>query len=222
MKWVMALAFVAVAAPAAGQPQSDPRFTVGAGITWSGGYAIGDASGVYRTNASGTTPPPFTLFSTASDIAHVTGFDTRVGYAPWPSISIEGGASINFPHVTVAVTNDVESSPQTLEGERLQQYLFDAGVVWRLPMAPPLGLMPFVTAGGGYLRQLHEERTLVETGQIYYVGGGARYWVRRPALSGPAMALNALVRANIRNSGIDFENKSRVFPVFALHLLLQL
>ena len=40
-------------------------------------------------------------------------------------------------------------------------------------------ILPFVTGGGGYLRQLHEGDTLAETGRIYYVGGGARSrWCR--------------------------------------------
>ena len=30
----------------------------------------------------------------------------------------------------------------------------------------------FVSGGAGYLRQLHEEQTLVETGWSSYVGGG--------------------------------------------------
>ena len=39
------------------------------------------------------------------------------------------------------------------------------------------GLRPFVTAGGGYLRQLHEGLTVIEEGRVFYVGGGARYWI---------------------------------------------
>ena len=35
-------------------------------------------------------------------------------------------------------------------------------------------ITPFVMGGGGYLRQLDEPRTTVETGALFYGGGGAR------------------------------------------------
>ena len=60
-----------------------------------------------------------------------------------------------------------------------QQYLFDGGAdVAAADSASGSRLAPFVAGGAGYLRQLHEDRTLAETGQIYYAGGGARYWLR--------------------------------------------
>ena len=39
--------------------------------------------------------------------------------------------------------------------------------------------MPFASAGGGYLRQLYEDRVLVETGRTVYAGGGVK-WRSRP------------------------------------------
>ena len=95
-------------------------------------------------------------------------------------------------------------------------------MVWHLPRRGGARLRPFVIGGGGYLRQLHEERTLVETGQLYYFGFGARYWLRGGSGTARAFGLRGDLRANLRRGGIDFEDKNRVFPTLAVHLFLSL
>ncbi len=46
--------------------------------------------------------------------------------------------------------------------------------VW-YPLSPATSrVRPFVTGGGGYLRQLHEGETLAVTGQFYEIGGGVK------------------------------------------------
>lgn len=95
-------------------------------------------------------------------------------------------------------------------------------MVWHLPRRGSARLRPFVVGGGGYLRQLHEERTLVETGQLYYGGFGARYWLRGGSGTARAFGLRGDLRANLRRGGIDFEDKNRVFPTLAVHLFLSL
>ena len=67
----------------------------------------------------------------------------------------------------------------TLDAEHWSQYIVDVGVL----VADSRGwartrVRPFVIGGGGYLRQLYDERTLVETGSVYYAGAGVRYWLR--------------------------------------------
>ena len=75
------------------------------------------------------------------------------------------------------------------------------------------GLRPFVTAGGGYLRQLHEGLTVIEEGQVFYVGGGARYWIFARARGVPrAGGLRADVRLNVLTGGIVVDDRSRRHP----------
>lgn len=198
------------------------RFVLDGGVVWSGRYAIGDATAQLRSNAVGTTPPPFTLFSASSAVGSVAQSSVRLGFALTPQLLIEGGASFGMPRVGIEISQDTEVGAQTLAGEQLKQYCFDGAVVWHLPVRLGSRARPFVIGGGGYLRQLHEERTLVETGQIYYGGVGARYWLRGGAGTTRSFGLRTDLRANVRRGGIDFENKVRVFPTLAVHLFLSL
>ena len=198
------------------------RVVLDGGMTWSGGYAVGDVNAQLRGNAPGSTPPPFTLFSASSDVSRTPGLSVRVGVTLTPQLIIEGGGSFAMPRVGFAIAQDPEVGAQRIEGEQLKQYVVDAALVWHLPLRLGSRARPFVIGGGGYLRQLHEERTLVETGQVYYGGVGARYWLRGGAATARSFGIRADVRANVRRGGIDFENKVRVFPALAAHLFLSL
>ena len=54
-------------------------------------------------------------------------------------------------------------------------------------------------AGAGYLRQLHQDRTLIEHGQIFYAGGGLRYWLRGG--DGMTVARSACAPTRARRGG---------------------
>lgn len=220
--WVLrclgALALSAWNDPAFAQSAEAPmlrahRVTASGGLTWSGSYPIGDANAILRTNATGTVPPPFTLFSAASTVESVAGVEGRVGFTLTRSLAIEAGASFARPQVSFSITQDREVESQALEGEALQQYVFDAGAVWQLPVRLGRRARPFVSGGAGYLRQLHQERTLVETGQVYYAGGGLRYWIRGGNVTSRSLGLRADVRAIWKKGGIDFEDRTRLHPL---------
>jgi hypothetical protein len=74
--------------------------------------------------------------------------------------------------------------------------------------------MPFATAGAGYLRQLHEGATLVQTGRTYHVGGGATIallsrdrgqWLKQ-------MGVRVDVGAEVRNGGVALDGRSHAEP----------
>ena len=81
-------------------------------------------------------------------------------------------------------------------------------------------LAPFVSGGATFLRQLHEDRTLAETGQIVYAGGGARYWLRGGNGAGRSFGLRGDARVNVRRNGIDFEDKMRIYPTVSLSVFV--
>ena len=84
-----------------------------------------------------------------------------------------------FTSLRTRVTSDAEGAAALTVEERLDQYFFDASVVLLLDALRFGGAtVPFVSGGAGYLRQLHEGRTLVESGQVYHGGGGIRHWLR--------------------------------------------
>lgn len=198
------------------------RVVLETGAVWSGGYSIGGVNAQLRSNATGPAPPPFTLFAARSDIRSASSVMARVGFAVTPRLAIEAGGSFGRPRLGTEISRDVEAAGQTLEGEQLQQYFIEGAVVWHLPVRFGPRVRPFVIGGGGYLRQLHEERTLVETGQIYYGGVGARYWIRGGSGRARSLGLRGDLRGNLRRGGIDFANKVRVFPTLAVSLFLSL
>ncbi len=155
------------------------QVTVGAGVVWSGGYDIGDATASCAATAPAATPPPIHAVhgGLARDAGHRAGIAGRLRRRR-ERLAVEFGLAFARPHVGVEIAGDAEAPSQELPGEELQQYVFDGGVTWQLPMRMGARMAPFVSGGAAFLRQLHEDRTLAETGQIYYAGGGARYWLR--------------------------------------------
>jgi hypothetical protein len=198
------------------------RFVLDGGVVWSGGYSIGDVDADLRSNATGSTPPPFRLFSASSEVGGAPGVIARIGFSLTPQVVIEGGGSFGMPRIRTDISQDTETGSQQLEGEELKQYVIDGALVWHLPLRLGPRLRPFVLGGAGYLRQLHEERTLVETGQIYYGGIGARVWFRGGNGMDRSFGLRTDLRANFRRGGIDFDDKARVFPSLAVNLFLTL
>lgn len=188
------------------------RLTVAGGIVWSGSYAVGDNTAELRQSALGANPPPFTLFRAESSLGSAVGLEGRIGVALSPSIAIEGAVSWSKPQIDVTIVDDVEGGNAAFEGETTSQYIVEASVVWTLPFVrEDARLRPYVIGGGGYLRQLHEDNTLVETGQIYHVGGGAEYLLRGQDGRRRPLGVRGDVRAYIRKDGIEFEDKVRTY-----------
>jgi hypothetical protein len=198
------------------------RLVLEGGVVWSGGYSIGDTDAQLRGNGTGQAPPPYTWFSANSEVRPAASAIVRIGFTLSPALVLEGGGVFGMPRLAFAISGDAEAASQELEGEQLRQYLFDGALVWQLPMSMGRRTRPFVIGGAGYLRQLHQERTLVETGQVYYAGVGARYWLRGGVGGARSLGLRGDVRANFRRGGIDFEDKARLYPTAAVHLFLTL
>jgi len=209
---VMATAAFAQDSPAL----REHRVTINAGAIVLGGYDIGSSSAKLRGNGTGSTPSSFTLLVADSAFTRVTAPELRVGVSLTKRVAIEFGATFGHPRIGIGISGDAESAAQQLPGETLEQYLFDGGVNWQVPLNLGRHLAPFVTAGAGYLRQLHEDRTLVETGQNYYAGGGARYWLRGGHGEAWPAGLRGEFRVNMRRRGIDFEDKMRAYPTVSV------
>jgi hypothetical protein len=196
---------------------------VQAGVTWSGPYHVGDATAQLRGNAWGASTPPFTLFEADSRMSMAFAPECHVGFAITRSFAIDGGIAFSRPRIGVAITADAEAPSQQLDGERLDQYQLDARLTWQWPGRSMLRrLAPFAAVGGGYLRQLHEDRALAEPGWIYFAGGGARYFLRGGSGSSRDLGVRADARVNVRTGGIDFENKMRIYPTVTLTLFIGL
>ena len=198
------------------------RFTIGAGLVWSGAYDVGDSTAALRGNGPGPSTPPVALFTSEAHVTSATSPELRVGFAMTRDVVLEFGVSVTQPHIAVAIAGDAEAPSQHLPGEKLDQYLFEGGATWQLPVRVGTKLAPFIGGGFTFLRQLHEDRTLAETGQIYHAGGGARYFLRGGHGAGRALGLRGDARVNFRRNGIDFDNTMRTYSTFSLAVFVGL
>jgi len=115
--------------------------------------------------------------------------------------------------LNVALSNDTENAAPVVATETMQQLMVGGNVVWYLPAGGTARLAPFATGGGGYLRQLHEEGTLVDTGRYYQFGGGVKYlFFSRPAGRLAALGVRVEARAVLRAKGVAFDEKLHASP----------
>jgi hypothetical protein len=185
------------------------RLELAAGVGYLGGTSLGDADADLRSPSAG----PYRLFTTSSRLMGAPALDVRVGFDLSRRIGFEGHVLFGHPEVRTTVEGDAESAPTSEVVERLDQYLIDGGIVLRLDEFRVGGLRPFVTAGAGYLRQLHEGLTVIEGGRVFYVGGGARYWLfARPRGLPRAGGLRVDARLNVLSGGITVDDRSRRQP----------
>ncbi len=213
MRWVGGLALVlcAVSSSAAAQATNPgPRFNAGVGVLWNGRQPVGDKAATETTATGGTS----TLFNTSSDLAGAAGVAGRIGVRLTRSLVAEVEAAYLKPQLRIAISGDSESAAAVTAAETIQQFTVGGGVLWYLPgreWSPRFA--PFATAGGGYLRQLHEQNTLLETGRYYQFGGGVSTLLvagRHFHLAG--VGVRADVRALIRSKGVAFDGGSKASP----------
>lgn len=180
---------------------------IGGGVTYVGGYDLGDAAAQLTRNTT-TGPAGFDLFTTASRVEPTWAVAGRVAYYLSWRFAIEGTVRYGQPVYRVDLSGDAEDAPDITAEEKLNQYIFAASALWHFGRAPSprTRVVPFVFGGAGYLRELHEGQELVETGIEYHAGAGVKYWFgatdRRFGLRGDA-------GVSFRDGGFDPEEKLR-------------
>jgi hypothetical protein len=189
--------------------QSDPphRIELGVGVRWIGSEPLGTRVATETTGSGGTSP----LFSTTSELAGAAGVDGRVGVRVSRFLVAEAEGTYLKPELRIAVSADAEGAAPVTATETIQQFTIGGNAVWYLPLRRQSSrFAPFVIGGGGYLRQLHESGTLVDTGSFYHVGGGVT------ALLGSGgrwhtkgVGVRADVQAFIRAHGVAFDDASK-------------
>jgi len=185
------------------------RVEVDAGGGILGGAGLGSADANLR--ASDPARRPFRLFGTGSRFASAPTFHVRAGVALTRRIGVEGGLLLSHPDLRTSISGDVENAPGITIAERIDQYGIDVGIVVTLSELSLGGrTVPFVAAGAGYLRQLHEGQTVVEQGRAYHAGGGVKHRLLsrdRGFLS--AAGVRADARVYLMSGGIAFEDRLR-------------
>jgi hypothetical protein len=202
-----AVVLLATAAPAAAQPPG--RLEIGGGARWIGSTSFGDIAAGETTFGGGTRD----LFQSSTDLEQSIGAEVRIGVRLTAFLQVEGTVALNRMDLTTRVSGDVEGAADTTAAERVTQYAFEGGALLPLARWRRGRLTPFAAGGAGYLRQVHEGKTLVDTGHSYYVGGGVKYLLtsgRTGKLK--ASGLRGDVRAVFSSTDIAPDDKLRAAP----------
>lgn len=222
------IALLAAAFPAAAQPAAAPSWrpwhpVVGVGATVNGGESLGSRTIESRAVAVGTTTPPgFTLFRADTRLDRGVAGDMVVLLPVTPSLAIELRGVAGRRTLTTRISADPEGATGTAASERVTEVEIGGGASWLLPAGPwPRRLRPFVAAGGAYLRQLHEDRILVETGSAWRADLGTHVWLRRPRGGrGTALGATAELGWHWRRGGITTVDGPRSSPAMTARLFV--
>jgi hypothetical protein len=190
------------AAPARAQKRHPLEATVG-GI-WMGGYSLGGRDANLIANQTGGGP--YTLFKTSSRVDSTAGLDARIGWRATRMLTIEGGLTWSQPQLSTRLSSDVEAAANVTATEKTSQYIIEGAVLAALTTRER-ALVPFVRAGFGYLRELHDGNSLVQTGQAFHVGGGATVWLGNIARQSIGLRLDG--RYYVLRNGLDLGKATR-------------
>ena len=182
----------------------------GGGIIWSTSVDGPEATAELTDN--GQTSGGLDLFTSEGRLENGAGLKATLAYYLSSAVAIEGGLRFSKPRLSYRLSDDFEDAPDLTAEETLSRYVITGSVVWHLRSGRGKRLIPFVVGGAGYIRDLHEENELVETGTEYHGGGGVKYWLgsgrRRWGLRGEAVM-------SIRDGGFDFRDGTRTAPVLS-------
>ena len=183
---------------------------IGGGVVWTGGFDQGSVS-AEETRNSTTDPAPFVLFTAKSRTQSVAGAQARFGLYLTREVSVEAGVEYGRPTLDTQLGDDAESADTVTATERLTRIVVDGSAVFHLSGLSFHGGrgMPFLRAGIGYLRELHEKNEVIETGSEYHAGGGVKVWFGQGK---HRVGFRADAGLSFRKGGADTPDTKRTVP----------
>ena len=185
----------------------------GGSIELSGGASFSpgfDLATVQAELTRSTQADGLELFRTDGEVSGFPGLYARVGVYLSRAIAVEGGLRFAKPEIRYRLSDDFESAEDETAAETASHYVFDGSVLFHLASLGGGRVMPFVSAGGGYIRELHENNELVETGNEFHATAGIKYWFgsgrRRFGLRGE-------FGVSSRQKGFEGTEERRTLPI---------
>jgi hypothetical protein len=204
---IAAAASVFLVLAAAASASAQVRVEIDAGGGFLGGASLGTADANLRANDR--TDQPYRLFTTDHRLARSGAFHVRAT-RPFGRWGLEGGLTISRPVLRAEASADREGASGLTITETMDQYFIEGAVVIALEKLRVGRALPFATAGAGYLRQLHEGRTVIEHGQLFQAGAGVKYpLVSRASGTVRSLGLRTDVRAYVMRGGVSMEDRPR-------------
>ncbi|HXG53959.1 MAG TPA: outer membrane beta-barrel protein [Vicinamibacterales bacterium] len=182
------------------------------GALWTGGTDQGNATATLTRNPS-TGSGAFELFRSDATVGSVVGLQARFGVYLSSSLSLEAGAQLARPELRVRLTGDSEGAPDVTATESITSYVFTGSVVYHVRRSGRF--RPFLLAGAGHVRDLHEGSDLVETGPEYHAGGGVKFWLGNGRRK---FGLRSDVGISARDGGVGADEERRIVPTAAISL----
>jgi hypothetical protein len=182
---------------------------ISGGGVWSPGFDTHSGQAQLTQSTQGSK---YDLFSFDGKVNGFPGLQARIGVYVSSAISVEGGIRYAKPRLDYRLSGDAESAADEAATETLSHYVIDGSILFHITSASFAGGrgVPFVSAGAGYLRELHEGNELVETGNELHVTGGIQYWFgggkHRFGLRGEAGLTS-------RQDGFDDDDARRTLPL---------
>jgi hypothetical protein len=180
------------------------RFEVGAGMRFVGPEPLG------RVDATETNPGggAFRLFTAESTLDSLLGVEARLGIRVTSALHLEATGSYGSSDLKVKLSADAENAAAITATERIGQYTVEGAAVMELTRWH-VGAhgVPFIAAGAGYVRALHEDRILVDEGALWHAGGGVNLLLRsnpdgRLGLVGIRLDARALFQSGVVSDGV--------------------
>jgi hypothetical protein len=189
---------------------------VSGGVVWIGGFT-GPTSTAELTR-NGEPSGGFDLFTTAAEMKARPGAAARISVFLSNRAAVEGGLRFSQPTVMYRLSGDAEEATDLTAEETLTRYVFTGSLVVHLrEMSPGVSAVPFLAIGAGYVRDLHEQNELLETGREFHGLIGFKYWFNAVAPS--RFGLRGEAGVSMTDGGFDFSDKSRVVPVVSASLV---
>ena len=212
-----------VAHPAAAQfgaaARQTPRagsWEIGGSVTWAPGFTGPERAAELTRNEEAAGG--FDLFTTEGEVASAAGIGATLAYYLSPAVALEGELRYGKPRLTYRLSGDAEDAADTTAEETMTRYIFSGSLVLHLR-----GLefgssgVPYLLAGAGHLRDLHEGDELVETGTEYHVAAGIKYWF---GTAGPRFGLRGQAGISMTDGGFDLRrDRSRTVPIASASLI---
>jgi hypothetical protein len=172
-----------------------------------GGWQTQSSLGARRAPLTGNQGTPVVgLFDTSSEIEAGPSVDARLGVHLTRVFEIEGGVRVARPRLATRLTNDFEDAADVTATQTFTHLAFELNGVFHLTALRAGSVLPFVTVGAGYLRELHNGREVVETGQSGQAGGGIKVLLSRSRRGlVRTVGLRADARFYVRRGGIEID-----------------
>lgn len=193
---------------AGAQPGARGPFRPGAvELDLLGGWQTRSPLGSGRAPLIGNQGTPVVgLFDTDTEIEAGPAVEARIGVHVTRVIEIEGAFRYARPRIATRITGDFEDAPDLTATQTFSQFGFELNGLFHLTGLTFGRALPFVSVGGGYLRELHNGREVVETGQLGQAGGGLKVLLSQsPRGLVRAIGLRADARVCVRRGGIEID-----------------